>query len=560
MHKPLRRSPTCRSGSALRAASLTGALFVASVGSALAFSPGACLAQDSPANADAESAATAGADAPIAEQTGPSAAPADPKGLVNFHLDIQPLFARHCLKCHGPEKRSGGLRLDTRELADAGGDSGKPILSGTLETNELVARVTSSDRTYRMPKNAPPLSEQEIADIKQWVSESCPWPSAINARQNGAHGPFYYDWLRRAEKFADRYKAELQFAQPIAWVFLVFQIAILAVSRAKAAYKRGRPWATGRAEWLCRYLSGWTGRELMLIWLLSIAAVGAALLVARDRKSQADLTVAQAAVVRHKSSWSKTPFGYPPIPFRPDQPKQLAGTYYRGNCERNPSLFNNGNYLTAIFRVSICNSKHENVQAGDPIASDGLFVRMELERAPGTTDALYSKEMIGSVFLAKQFFETVETPIKEPVIRLETLEEGRRWVAYFPVGPLHGTLQAKGLIYVYTGRVENDMARGDPHYAIQYDLQIIDGKLTAESDLWMNSFGNATVETPQPPGKIPYREWFDFRPLPIIEGENSQDPKLLGVEEYERKGLITPGGKPPADKPPANGKPPGNDE
>lgn len=556
MHQPLRRSPACPSGCALRAASLAGALLVALV----AFSPVVCLAQDSPVNVEGEPAAAAGADAPISAQAVPPAAPADARGPVDFQLDIQPLFARHCWKCHGPEKRSGGLRLDTRELADAGGDSGKPILSGTLDINELVARVTSSDRTYRMPKNAPALSEQEIADIKQWVSEGCPWPNATNTSKSAANGPFYYDWLRRAEKFADRHKAEIQFAQPFAWAFLVFQIAILAISRAKSGYKRGRPWATGRAERLCRYLSGWTGRELTLVWLLSIAAGGAVLLVARDRKAQADLAVAQASAAQNKSSWSRTPFGYPPIPFRPDHPKQLAGTYYRGNCERNPGLFNNGNYLTAIFRVSICNSQHENVQAGDPIASDELFVRMELERAPGTTDTLYSKELIGSVFLAKQFFEPVETPIKEPVIRLETLEEGRRWVAYFPVGPIRDTLQVKGLIYVYTGRVEDGMARGDPHYAIQYDLQIVDGKLTADSDLWMNSFGNSAVEAPQPPGKIPYREWFDFRPLPIIEGENSRDPKLLGVEEYERKGLITPGGKPPADKPPANGTSPRNDE
>jgi hypothetical protein len=28
--------------------------------------------------------------------------------------------------------------------------------------------------------------------------------------------------------------------------------------------------------------------------------------------------------------------------------------------------------------------------------------------------------------------------------------------------------------------------------------------------------------------------------MPVITGPNSQDPKLLGIEEYIRKGLITP--------------------
>jgi hypothetical protein len=288
-----------------------------------------------------------------------------------------------------------------------------------------------------------------------------------------------------------------------------------------------------------------TGRELTLIWLLSIAAAATVLLVARDRKTQADLAVAQASAVRYESAWAKTPFGYPPVPIRPDHPKQLAGRYFRGNCERNPSLFNNGNYLTATFHVSLCDSQHRTLEVGDPIPAGGLFVRLELERAPGTTDALYSKEMIGSVFLAKQFFEASESPIKEPVVRLETLEDGRRWVAYFPVGATNGAAEARGLIYVYTGRAEADMARGTPHYGILFDLKFDEGKLTADSDLWMNAFGNSAVQDPQPAAKIPFREWFDYRPLPIIEGENSKDPKLLGIEEYERQGLITPDGEPP---------------
>ena len=572
MHQPIRLSNTYPSSTAIRRVTrLRCGLFIALAWSVFVGAPAACLAQnspDSPSGAEPPVSAVAepaaAANVPAAEHSVPDATPADARGPVNFQVDIQPIFARHCLMCHGPEKRTGGLRLDAWTFADAGGDSGKPILSGALETNELVARVTSSDRSHRMPKNAPPLSEQEIAIIKQWVSEGCPWPTAPNTLKQGTQGPFYYDWLQSAGKFAENHKTEIQFSQPFAFAFLAFQILILVIGRAKAAYWQGRPWTRGRAERLWRYLSAVTGRELASIWLLSIAAAATVVLVARDLKAQADLAAAQASVARHESPWSKTPFGYPPVPFRPDHPKQIAGTYYRGNCERNGSLFNNGNYLTATFRVSFCDSKHQAVQVGDLIPTDGLFVRMELKRAPGTTDALYSKELMGSVFLAKQFIEANEIKVKEPVVRLENLEEGHRWVAYVPIGSPRGGLQAKGLIYVYTGRADADMARGTPHYAIQFELHIEEGKLTANSDLWMNSFGNGAVEFPQQPGKIPYREWFDYRPLPIIEGENSQDPKLLGIEEYERQGLITPGGKPPGskptDRPPVSNEPPQEDK
>jgi hypothetical protein len=33
-------------------------------------------------------------------------------------------------------------------------------------------------------------------------------------------------------------------------------------------------------------------------------------------------------------------------------------------------------------------------------------------------------------------------------------------------------------------------------------------------------------------GKILLDRWFDWRPIPVIEGEAATDPKLLGVEEH----------------------------
>ncbi|HEV3137965.1 MAG TPA: c-type cytochrome domain-containing protein, partial [Pirellulales bacterium] len=71
----------------------------------------------------------------------PAAAP------IDFSADIQPIFVEHCYKCHGGNQRRGGLKLDVLADAQSGGDSGKPILGGTLENNELYRRVSSTDRT-----------------------------------------------------------------------------------------------------------------------------------------------------------------------------------------------------------------------------------------------------------------------------------------------------------------------------------------------------------------------------------------------------------------------------
>ena len=44
----------------------------------------------------------------------------------DFNRDVRPIFAKHCLKCHGPDEhgRQGGLRFDLREAALAPAESG----------------------------------------------------------------------------------------------------------------------------------------------------------------------------------------------------------------------------------------------------------------------------------------------------------------------------------------------------------------------------------------------------------------------------------------------------
>jgi mono/diheme cytochrome c family protein len=55
----------------------------------------------------------------------------DDEAPVDFALDVQPIFARSCQMCHGPQKLRGGLRLDERASVLAGGDSGEPAIAPT---------------------------------------------------------------------------------------------------------------------------------------------------------------------------------------------------------------------------------------------------------------------------------------------------------------------------------------------------------------------------------------------------------------------------------------------
>jgi mono/diheme cytochrome c family protein len=49
---------------------------------------------------------------------------------VDFRKQIQPILAEHCTLCHGADanERRGGLRLDLKDSAFKGGDSGEPAI------------------------------------------------------------------------------------------------------------------------------------------------------------------------------------------------------------------------------------------------------------------------------------------------------------------------------------------------------------------------------------------------------------------------------------------------
>jgi hypothetical protein len=456
---------------------------------------------------------------------------------VDFSAQIRPILIASCQRCHGPEKRSGGLRLDLLAFAQMGGDSGKPIVGGTLETNELYRRVSSSDRSYRMPKNSPALSNQEIELFRHWVEQGTKWPDESNP--SGPHRAFYEKWIESTANTFDRWSSELNYSRPYAIAFVLFQIMLLITARLRTAYTKNQPWAIGKARWFGQLSSVISPREMTLAWLSSVALMGVVFMRGHQLKISDELVRVQGTLSSHQSPWSKTVFGFPPKPIRPDHPKQVSGTYYRGNCERNPELFNNGNYLTATFRLGLCNSRREPIAVGDSVDAADLFVQLEIERAPGTSAALFSEELMSGVFLTSTFYDSSTRTIDAPPVRLQVVKPEQQWAAHFQVSSLKNDRRLDGLVYMYVGKLEDDgTVHGDPHFGIQYDLVIEDGKLSDKSDLWMNSFGNSVFAPPQPPDKLPYREWFDYRPMPIITGENTKDPKLLGVDEYVKKGLI----------------------
>lgn len=96
---------------------------------------------------------------------------------VDFNSEVRPILNRSCLGCHGGVKRQGGLSLLFRQEALAGNtDSGIPaIIPGNPERSELMKRVKHHNLDERMPQDAEPLTETEIALLEKWIKQGAKW-------------------------------------------------------------------------------------------------------------------------------------------------------------------------------------------------------------------------------------------------------------------------------------------------------------------------------------------------------------------------------------------------
>jgi mono/diheme cytochrome c family protein/uncharacterized membrane protein YkoI len=91
---------------------------------------------------------------------------------VDYAREVQPLLARRCYACHGPDKDEGGLRLTDRAVVTGELESGEiGVVPGEPEKSELVARITAEDEFTRMPPEGKPLTAHEIDLLKRWIAQ-----------------------------------------------------------------------------------------------------------------------------------------------------------------------------------------------------------------------------------------------------------------------------------------------------------------------------------------------------------------------------------------------------
>lgn len=234
-------------------------------------------------------------------------------------------------------------------------------------------------------------------------------------------------------------------------------------------------------------------------------------------------------------------FGYPPVPKRPDTEPRVRASFYRGNDERSPKLFNEGNYRTATFHVSLCDGDQKPVDIGDQVDGRDLFLKFEIDRPPFTPDFLYNEQMMSTMFLTAECdrFLGRDQPVPDAVGLTET-EPMQSWVALYPIRRANDCChreECRGTVYACQRHFHQPklaflgkrLAGARFHYGIRYDLQIRDGVLHAGSDVYMGALYRTRK---LPTWRVPMSQWFSHEPIPVLPGENVDDPELLGIDEH----------------------------
>jgi cytochrome c553 len=107
-----------------------------------------------------------------------------------FESKIRPIFAGTCARCHGPEKASHGLRLDSRPALLRGGESGPAIIPGDPDKSLLLQAIRHSRDDLHMPPGKR-LSDAVAADFATWIRRGAPWPK-ITIPMSGASTPRHW--------------------------------------------------------------------------------------------------------------------------------------------------------------------------------------------------------------------------------------------------------------------------------------------------------------------------------------------------------------------------------
>ena len=471
----------------------------------------------------------------------------------DFETDIRPIFERHCFECHGNGNREGELDLETVAGVRVGGHSGSPLLAKDLEQSELYLRVTSTSPGYKMPKTGDPLSAVEIETLAAWIQTTPPTAIAEQAndvapKTNANHQNELAEATSSHDEFpsedsifsgldvltpGQRYQAiGVSIAIALLLVYLIVRVIQTRNKKRRATGNQPQGSTSILHSWVVRVFVG-------TILCVALVGFGYYYLLASKLSQQVEDLAASVAKLQLKSEISK-PIGpqHLPLPPSPMHPPRLGGRYYRGNDERDPSLFNGGFYRTATIDLQLVDAAGQSMQWEDKVTGE-LFVELTIDRAPEATRELFSDRVREAVSLQHYNLPSNINGVKS---QLEVAEVEQQWRAKIALPKIDSWKDGRtaGMIYMMYGvdhavKSSSGTASPRPHFGIRYEINLNQGKIALSSTLWMGSMYTLGGRVMVPDeNRVLLDRWFDWRPIPTIEGEGSSDPELLGLPEHVR--------------------------
>ena len=85
--------------------------------------------------------------------------------MVSFSHSVAPIFAKRCLACHNARTAKGRYNMENFAAILKGGESGEAVKAGDAASNMLALLKDGS-----MPKDADPLTKEQIAIIEKWIA------------------------------------------------------------------------------------------------------------------------------------------------------------------------------------------------------------------------------------------------------------------------------------------------------------------------------------------------------------------------------------------------------
>lgn len=104
-----------------------------------------------------------------------------------FRNQVGPLLERRCLGCHNDQQKSGGLSLQSAESAFTDGY----IEPGDSGSSHFLELITPENGKASMPKDADPLTDEEIRLIRKWIDAGAHWPGDLRLEEPRVRD---FDW------------------------------------------------------------------------------------------------------------------------------------------------------------------------------------------------------------------------------------------------------------------------------------------------------------------------------------------------------------------------------